>query len=170
MAPNSLKYTCWDSPIGPIILMANAQGLCRIVINREPGKYSEQLQSQYKQNFIADKNYLAEPLKALKEYFQGKRQKFNLDLDFGTATEFQKHVWQTLMKIPYGQVRSYQWVAQQAGIPQGARAVGTANRCNPIPIVVPCHRVIKADGKLGGYSAGITIKQALLKLEGIKLK
>jgi len=166
----ALKYACWDSPLGPILLLSNGQGLFRIAINPTLAEYLEQIQNQYQQEIIADKKALARPLKALQEYFQGKRRNFKLDLDLGAATVFQKCVWQTLMKIPYGQVRSYQWVAHQIGVPQGARAVGAANRCNPLPIVIPCHRVIKADGKLGGYSGGIAVKQALLKLEGVRLK
>ncbi len=165
----ALKYTCWNSPLGPILLLANGQGLCRITINQAPDECLEKLQNQYRQEIIADKKALAKPLKALQGYFQGKRRNFKLDMDLGTATSFQKSVWQTLMKIPYGQVRSYQWVAHQIGTPQAARAVGMANRCNPLPIVIPCHRVIKADGELGGYSGGIAIKQALLELEGVRL-
>lgn len=107
----------------------------------------------------------------LDDYFQGKNPlllPFST-FDFGSATNFQKQVWKTLSKIPYGKVVSYQDIAKSIANPKACRAVGNANGRNPIPILIPCHRVIAADGTLGGYSCGLNRKKKLLALEGITL-
>ena len=106
----------------------------------------------------------AECSKQLMEYFNGKRTKFDLPLEF-TGTEFQKKVWTELTKIPYGQTRSYKDIAIAVDSPKGFRAVGMANHKNSILIVAACHRVINADGSLGGFGCGIDIKKQLLELE-----
>lgn len=100
----------------------------------------------------------------LTEYFNGKRNKFDLPLEF-IGTEFQIKVWKALLTIPYGETRSYKQIAEQVGCPKGARAVGMANNKNEIMIVVPCHRVIGSTGKLVGYAGGLDIKETLLELE-----
>ncbi|MFH1115081.1 MAG: methylated-DNA--[protein]-cysteine S-methyltransferase [Pseudomonadota bacterium] len=100
-------------------------------------------------------------------YFAKKLKTFSVSLDPASAGTFQRRVWQELMKIPYGETRSYAEVAAAVGNPLAARAVGTANGSNPIPILIPCHRVIRADGGLGGYGPGIRIKRKLLELEGV---
>jgi len=100
----------------------------------------------------------------LKEYAAGERKKFTVPLD-PNGTTFQKKIWKTLRTIPYGQTRSYGEIARLAGNPRAARAVGMANRENPIAIVVPCHRVIASDGSLGGYAGGLKRKSAMLNLE-----
>jgi len=100
----------------------------------------------------------------LNEYFAGTRKKFNLPLD-PQGTEFQKKVWKQLSKIQYGQLKSYKDVALGVGSPNAFRAVGGANGKNPIPVIVPCHRVINSDGSIGGYSGGVGIKEKLLKME-----
>jgi len=104
----------------------------------------------------------------LAEYFAGKRRAFEIELaPFGT--EFQLRVWNALRAIPYGAVRNYADIARAIGQPGAARAVGQANGCNPLPIVIPCHRVIASDGTIGGYSGGLAIKHRLLALEGAEL-
>lgn len=100
----------------------------------------------------------------LAEYLAGRRREFDLPLG-AHGTPFQKRVWSALRRIPYGETRSYVDVARAAGSPKGARAVGMANHDNPIAIVVPCHRVIAADGSLGGYAGGLDLKRKLLDLE-----
>lgn len=111
-----------------------------------------------------------EVAKQLNEYFGGKRKEFTVPIKL-YGTNFQLKVWQALCDIPYGQTRSYKDVAIQIGNPKAARAVGMANNRNPIAIIVPCHRVIASDGKLGGYAAGLDVKRKLLKIEnsGINL-
>jgi len=113
---------------------------------------------------IKETPLLKETYKQLKEYFDGKRKIFDIPLNL-EGTEFQKRDWQELLKIPYGETRSYGEIAKAIGTPKGARAVGLANNRNPVSIIVPCHRVIGADGKLVGYGGGLPIKEALLKLE-----
>lgn len=101
----------------------------------------------------------------LEEYFIGKRKKIELEIKYLTGTEFQVKVWETLRNIPYGETVSYKWIAEKIGNPKAVRAVGGANNRNPIAIIVPCHRVIGANGKLVGYAGGIDKKEYLLKIE-----
>jgi methylated-DNA-[protein]-cysteine S-methyltransferase len=104
----------------------------------------------------------------LTEYFAGQREKFTLDLA-PDGTAFQRSVWAALLDIPYGQVVTYGELAKRIGQPKAARAVGAANGANPIPVLIPCHRVIAAGGELGGYTGGLQIKQSLLEIEGQRL-
>ena len=108
---------------------------------------------------------LPQTRRQIDEYFSGNRHAFQLDLD-GQGTEFQQLVWRELTKIPYGETRSYAQIAEAIGRPAAVRAVGAANGRNPIPIVVPCHRVIGADGSLTGFGGGLEAKKWLLELEG----
>jgi O-6-methylguanine DNA methyltransferase len=100
----------------------------------------------------------------LKEYFEGRRREFTVRLDV-LGSKFDVTVWSALRSIPYGEVRSYRWLAEQIGYPNAYRAVGGALSRNPLPIFLPCHRVVRADGGLGGYSAGLDVKRFLLSLE-----
>jgi methylated-DNA-[protein]-cysteine S-methyltransferase len=109
---------------------------------------------------------LREAVRQLAAYFQGELREFDLPLDF-QGTDFQKRVWRQLETIPYGQTRSYTEIAEAVGSPRAVRAVGAANGANPIPIVIPCHRVIGRSGKLVGYGGGLPLKKRLLELEGI---
>jgi methylated-DNA-[protein]-cysteine S-methyltransferase len=106
-----------------------------------------------------------EAARQLRAYFAGELREFDLPLDLH-GTDFQRRVWRELQRIPYGETRSYSQIAAAIGAPQAVRAVGAANGANPIPIVVPCHRVIGAGGKLVGYGGGLPLKQRLLALEG----
>lgn len=101
----------------------------------------------------------------LEEYLAGRRRSFDLPLA-PSGTDFQRKVWEALTRIPYGETRSYKEIAEAVGCPRGCRAVGLANNRNPISIVIPCHRVIGADGRLVGYGGGLPLKKALLRLEG----
>ena len=111
---------------------------------------------------------LIEALEQLTAYFKGERQAFDLPLDISLGTDFQQRVWQQLQKIPHGETISYATLAQRVGNPKGYRAVANANGRNPFSIIIPCHRVIASDGKLGGYTGGLDKKEYLLALEGIK--
>ena len=111
---------------------------------------------------------LIEALEQLTAYFKGERQAFDLPLDISLGTNFQQRVWQELQKIPHGETISYATLAQRVGNPKGYRAVANANGRNPFSIIIPCHRVIASDGKLGGYTGGLDKKEYLLALEGIK--
>jgi O-6-methylguanine DNA methyltransferase len=104
---------------------------------------------------------------AVQAYLAGKARSFALPLDWGDHSPFQMKVWEVLRGIPYGRVRSYGWVARKIGKPRAARAVGAACGANPVPLLVPCHRVVAGDGSLGGFSGGLPNKKRLLKLEGV---
>jgi len=112
---------------------------------------------------------LDDALDQLDEYFKGKRKRFDLPLDFSGATKFQRRIYERLMGIPYGRIVSYGDIADEMGEPGAARAVGQAVGANPLPIVVPCHRVVRSDGRLGGYSGGLRRKVALLAVEGVNV-
>ena len=101
----------------------------------------------------------------IRQYFERKRKMFSIPVDITGHSEFQRSVWQVTRKIPYGETRSYGWVAERLDHPNAARAVGQALHANPIPIVIPCHRVIRADGELGGFGLGAEFKKTLLNLE-----
>lgn len=102
----------------------------------------------------------------LLDYLAGTRNTFDVSLDLSQGTSFQRQVWRTLQRIPYGKLRSYQWIALRVGGPQYARAVGNAVGANPLPIVIPCHRIVAHDASLGGFSGGLSMKRKLLSLEG----
>lgn len=113
---------------------------------------------------IKETSLIKKTIKQLEEYFMGKRKAFDISI-FSEGTEFQKKVWNELINIPYGETRSYGEIAKRVNNPKGARAIGMANNKNPISIIIPCHRVIGASGKLVGYGGGLDIKEKLLKLE-----
>ncbi len=104
-------------------------------------------------------------VKRFRAYFSGHKSDFPVELNYGGATPFQRGVWQAARQIPYGETRSYGWIARQMGKPGAARAVGQALGKNPFPVIVPCHRVVAGDGTLGGFTGGLEMKKLLLKLE-----
>jgi methylated-DNA-[protein]-cysteine S-methyltransferase len=115
--------------------------------------------------FLIHKEGMTLARKELIEYFEKAGQEFACETVFIEGTEFEKKVWNTLRKIPYGETRTYKWLAEEIGNPHAFRAVGNALGKNPIPIIFPCHRVIETDGSLGGYSPGTDIKRRLLEIE-----
>jgi len=106
----------------------------------------------------------------IEAYFDGRRREFTQNFAFISGTEFERQVWLALSEIPYGETRTYKWMAQRVGRPRGSRAVGQALKKNPIPIVIPCHRVIESDGKIGGFALGQDIKRRLLQMEFYNLR
>lgn len=149
-----------ETPIGPLTLVADAGALTRIDFGRT-GSGDEQHDSGDEQRV------LTETEQQLTAYFTGELQRFDLPLD-AAGTDFQQRVWTQLRRIPYGTTTTYGALAGALGLTgHGARAVGAANGRNPIPVVVPCHRVIGSDGTLTGYAGGLPIKRALLELEGV---
>ncbi|MCW8335798.1 methylated-DNA--[protein]-cysteine S-methyltransferase [Vibrio sp. SCSIO 43135] len=152
-------YTEYQSPMGCVTVQANEQGLLGVWFEIHTTK-PEQL-GQRDESFPI----LSQAVAQLDEYFSGSRKQFELPLA-AKGTDFQMKVWQALTTIPYGEVWSYQDLANAIGNPKAVRAVGLANGKNPISVVVPCHRVIGKSGKLTGYAGGVERKAALLKLEG----
>lgn len=144
-----------DSPIGALQLVADSEGLTHIAF---PGKHDRSIPN-------GANDVLRQAAAQLEEYFAGRRRTFDLPLH-AQGTEFQQEVWSALRDIPWGETRSYGDLARHIGREKAVRAVGAANGRNPLPIVVPCHRVIGADGSLTGFAGGLAIKRQLLALEG----
>jgi O-6-methylguanine DNA methyltransferase len=161
---NQNKYTIIDTSIGTISAVGSETGLCRILIHKSHKSALESITRQFPQSIEAPDDF-ADLTQCLKRYAHGERISFNDKLDLSDATPFQRAVWKATRAIPYGETRSYAWLAQRIGKPGAARAAGQALKSNPFPIVVPCHRVIGKDGGLTGFSAGIEMKKRLLDLE-----
>ena len=161
-----LFYTDMVSPIGILRLFSTEKGICGIALHdkRFQGKM-ERLSRISEKSLQKNNRKFSKTIRQLECYFQGKGQAFRAELDLSGQTPFQLKVLQALMEIPYGTVKSYQWVAQRIKNPRAYRAVGSACGSNPIPIIIPCHRVIAKDGSLGGFSAGLDIKKQLLNIE-----
>lgn len=145
-----------NTPVGVLTLVAEDEKLVEIHL---PGKKPEEPVAE------GCSPILRKAAEELLEYFAGERRIFDLPLN-PAGTLFQQRVWKELCRIPYGQTVAYGEIARRIGSPGGARAVGQANHRNPIPVVIPCHRVIAAHGRLGGYGGGLLLKTTLLKLEG----
>ncbi|OTG70697.1 glycosyltransferase [Acinetobacter sp. ANC 4169] len=155
-----LAFMEMASPVGTLKLVAHETALVAVLWENENPKRVRLAE------LIEQVNHpiLLETQKQLTEYFAGKRQQFDLPLDF-EGTEFQQKVWQALLTIPFGETRSYRDIAEQVGNVKAVRAVGAANGKNPISIIAPCHRVVGANGKLVGFAGGLDNKDILLKLE-----
>ena len=147
-----------NSPVGKIEIIEENEKLIELNI------YNEEKNEQKNKIIEKDTRLLLEVEKQLKEYFKGKRTKFEIPLN-PKGTEFMKNVWKELLKIPYGEVRTYKEIAEKVGNSKASRAVGMANNKNPIPIIIPCHRVIGSNNKLVGYALGLDMKKYLLDLE-----
>jgi methylated-DNA-[protein]-cysteine S-methyltransferase len=128
---------------------------------------AEQLLGDRVKDASRSENFLHDLMERLRSYFAGQRVTFPDELDLSPATAFQRQVWQLTRLIPYGETRSYSWVAKQLGKAGAARAVGQALARNPLPIIIPCHRVVASDGKLGGFSEGVEMKRHLLHQEAL---
>ena len=168
-AEASLYYKEIDSIIGPLTLCATASGLCMIKFGTYDAN-SDTIAGWVKAQLgpaariYADARRLSEAERQLAAYFAGELQSFSLPLDM-RGTDFQRQVWEALLSVPYGESASYKDIAVRIGNPQAVRAVGGANNRNPVPVIVPCHRIIGAGGSLVGYAGGLGIKSRLLQLE-----
>jgi len=160
---DTASYTMIESPIGPLLLVADDRGLRSIEFVN--GKSTVRADPQWN----ANPEPLREAIYQLRAYFAGKLEAFDLPLT-PAGTPFQLTVWKRLCEIPYGETISYGELARRIGNPNASRAVGLANGSNPIPIVIPCHRVIGSNGKLTGYGGGLPIKEKLLALERRQLR
>ena len=161
-----VAYRTLDTPVGPLLLAATAQGLVRIAFEREDfDAVLAALASRVSPRVLEAPRRLDEAAVELEEYFTGTRRRFDLPLDRALSTGFREKVQRVLPRIDYGSTRSYKEIAELVGSPRAVRAVGTACATNPLPIVVPCHRVLRTDGALGGYIGGLDAKTALLTLE-----
>lgn len=155
---DGLQFHEIDSPIGKLGLVISNRGVAKVVFEAD--------------GIEAERERIAEPAEVplaahqLTEYFSGRRQRFTVPLDFRFATDFHRQVLEALARVPFGRTTTYKELAEQVGNPKAVRAVGSACARNPLPLLVPCHRVLRADGSLGGYRGGEHAKRFLLALEG----
>jgi methylated-DNA-[protein]-cysteine S-methyltransferase len=159
--------TSFDSKIGLIYVASTDKGVCKISVPRQTKRdFLRWLRENFDESEVVDnKSRNREVIDQLNRYFNGKLAKFTVSVDL-LGTPFRERVWRELVRIPYGTTITYKQLAKRIGTSRGFQAVGRANAANPVPIIVPCHRVVGTDGSLVGYSSGIKTKEFLLKLEG----
>lgn len=163
-----VAYTTVDTPVGPMLAAATENGVVRIAYDTSE-RVLEQLAQRVSPRLLERRSRLDPLLHQLEEYFEGRRHDFDVRLDRRLLTPFQGRVLAATSAIPFGGTLSYSQVAAAAGSPRAWRATGNALGANPHPIVVPCHRVLAAHGRLGGYGGGVAVKERLLELEGVRV-
>jgi methylated-DNA-[protein]-cysteine S-methyltransferase len=164
-----IYYGIFDSSLGNLVLVSNGESLIRLEI-KEDDEYmlKKRLRSIYPSGIESSERF-SRLCSQLDRYLKGEPVTFDVKIDISSEADFIKRVLYETKKIPYGETRSYQWISHRIGHKNAARAVGQALKKNPIPIVIPCHRVIRNDAGLGGFSSGIAIKKRLLSLEGVHI-
>lgn len=163
-----VAYAQIDSPLGPLVAAATKKGLACLHYGADDRALQE-LADKVSPRVMHAPAQLDEVRRELDEYFEGRRTRFDLRVDWVLMGAFQQKVLKATYRIPFGRVATYRDVATKAGAPNGSRAAGNALGANPIPIVVPCHRVVRTGGSLGGYTGGLHRKEFLLELEGVEL-
>ena len=158
-----------DSPIGPLLVAATGRGLCRIWFKPDVEEQLDELARLHGPRVLRSGAVVEGAHRQLDEYFDGRRESFELDVDLGAAAPFARSVLTELALVPYGRTTTYGALAAQVGAPRAARAVGMVMNRNPLPIVLPCHRVVGSNGSLTGYAGGLETKERLLRLEGALL-
>jgi methylated-DNA-[protein]-cysteine S-methyltransferase len=161
-----VAYDFTDSPVGSLLVATTERGLCRVSFDPEPERELDELARLHGTRVLRSARPLDSVRRELDEYFDHRRTTFNLHVDVAGLPAFQRQVLTELARVPYGEVATYGGLAAKIGKPRAARAVGGALNRNPIPIVLPCHRIVGASGKLVGYAGGLERKRALLALEG----
>ncbi len=165
-----VAYATADSPVGRLLIATSDVGLLRLAYLDDDGAEDvvlKALAADVSPRLLEAPRRLDEPRRELEQYFAGRRDRFELPLDWRLTRGFARRVLQATARIPYGAVSTYKQVASEAGSPRGHRAAGNALGSNPLPIVVPCHRVLHSGGGLGGYTGGIDRKRRLLTVEGV---
>ena len=161
-----VAYRTIDTPVGPLLLAATETGLVRVAFEREDfDTVLESLAQKISPRVLEAPRRLDAVAAEIDEYFAGRRHVFDVPLDYAMSSGFRQIVQRYLPRIGYGRTQSYKEVAELVGNPKAVRAVGTACATNPLPVVVPCHRVLRTDGSLGGYIGGLDAKTTLLTLE-----
>jgi methylated-DNA-[protein]-cysteine S-methyltransferase len=161
-----VAYELHDTPVGRLLVAVTDHGLCEISYDADPDAEAERLARAFGSRVLRSPRPTDEARRQLDEYFAGKRREFELEVDLRPTREFAHTVLDELAHVPYGEVTTYGALAARAGRPRAARAVGTVMNRNPVPIVLPCHRVVGATGSLVGYGGGLDRKRTLLELEG----
>jgi methylated-DNA-[protein]-cysteine S-methyltransferase len=161
-----VAYDVTDSPIGPLLLAATDRGVCRISFRGDAEAELDALARTHGVRVLRSAPPVEPVRRELDDYFEGRRRTFDVAVDTSVLPSFQQLVLEELARVPYGEVATYGGLAAKIGKPRAARAVGGALNRNPIPIVLPCHRVVGSTGSLVGYAGGLERKRALLELEG----
>jgi methylated-DNA-[protein]-cysteine S-methyltransferase len=164
-----VAFELTDSPVGQLLIATTDRGVCRISFDPDAEGEVEWLARAYGTRVLRSPRPLERARRELDEYFEGERREFGLPVDLGAVREFQRRVLEELRRVPYGATDTYGGLAGRIGRPRAARAVGGALNRNPVPIVVPCHRIVGASGSLVGYAGGLPRKEQLLALEGALL-
>jgi methylated-DNA-[protein]-cysteine S-methyltransferase len=162
-----VAYDLLDTPVGPLLVAVTDGGLCRVSFDPEPEREADALARAYGVRVLRASRPVDAARRELDEYFAGRRREFDLPTDLRIEAPFRLAVLAELARVPYGATTTYGELARRAGRPRAARAVGTFMNRNPIPIVLPCHRVVGSNGALVGYGGGLERKEALLRLEGV---
>jgi methylated-DNA-[protein]-cysteine S-methyltransferase len=160
-----LFYTIFKTPAGWVGLKASIAGLTQVVLPQASEQVTARLLGTGTNGSRPSPERFTDLVERLQAYYSGKKVEFLDELDLSEATPFRREVWRTARQIPYGETRSYGWVAERMGKPKASRAVGQALGRNPLPVVVPCHRVVAGGGGLGGFTGGLEMKKYLLDLE-----
>jgi methylated-DNA-[protein]-cysteine S-methyltransferase len=166
---NGLRYTVFNTSQGWMGCLSSPLGLKKTTLPQPSPQRAIEMLGVTAEQAVWSPDSFADIIPLLTGYLNGKQPKFPCMLDFGRATTFQRQVWETTRSIPYGETRSYSWVANRIGKPSAARAVGQALGKNPLPVIVPCHRVIASDGSLCGFGGGLETKRNLLRIESENL-
>lgn len=162
----TVGYDVLDSPVGPLWVAIGPKGVAAIHFGREPGEWElRRLVRLFGPGIVPDRERTSGAARELDQYFAGRRRTFEIAFDLRGLTPFQERVLRTTSRIHYGELMTYRAVAHKAGNDKASRATGAAVGSNPIPIVVPCHRVVASDGTLGGYGGGLEVKRYLLAIE-----
>jgi methylated-DNA-[protein]-cysteine S-methyltransferase len=159
-----VAYDVVDSPIGPLLVAATDAGLCRVSFSTDEA--AERLARDFGPRVLRAGRPLDATRRQLAEYFEGRRHDFDVPVDLRAAAPFHREVLTELARVPWGETTTYGALAAKVGRPRAARAIGLAMNRNPVAIVLPCHRVLGANGSLTGYAGGLHVKEALLRLEG----
>jgi methylated-DNA-[protein]-cysteine S-methyltransferase len=165
MADEAINYTAFDTSAGWVGVLGSTSGLLLTTLPQRSLQEARQLLGDKANHAIWSTRLFENLMERLKNYYSGDKVTFPDDVDLSGATPFQIGVWSKTRLIPYGETRSYSWVAEQIGRPGVARAVGQALGRNPLPGIIPCHRVVASDGKLCGFAGGLAVKRHLLSLE-----
>lgn len=160
-----MYYAVFETAAGWVGILGSANGLRRATLPQRSERAAYDLIGDSLKNAAAAPQRFGGLIDRCRAYFSGQPADFPDELDLDGSTVFQRKVWQAARQIPYGQTRGYAWVADRAGNPKAARAAGQALARNPLPVIIPCHRVLAGDGQLGGFSGGLAMKRLLLKLE-----
>ena len=161
-----VAYDFADTPVGRVLVATSDRGLCQISYDPEPERVVERLARGFGVRVLRSPAPVDDVRRQLDEYFDERRTRFEVDVDLRTSADFSRQVLERLAKVPHGEVTTYGALAKAVGRPRAARAVGTVMNRNPIPIVLPCHRVVGSNGSLVGYDGGLDRKRLLLSLEG----